>query len=78
MSATTTAVNVNGLKLMEAAGFDHRLAGSIIATRDNWQEILDSIPVSHQRRNVAAVVGAIRLSLGLDANYAFEISSGHQ
>ena len=67
-SATITARPVNGLKLMEAVNFDHRLAASIIATRNDWQEILAMIPVSHQRANVGHVCREIRLSLGLSAD----------
>jgi len=75
-SATLTKPVVDGLKLMEAVNFDHRLAASIIATRANWQEIVDSIPVSHQRRNVAHVVWGIREALGLEAAYALDICQG--
>ena len=67
-SAITTTPAVDSLKLLEAVKFDRHLCGTLIATRDDWQEILDSMPVN-QRRNVAAVVVAIRSSLGMEADY---------
>ena len=53
---------------MQAVNFDHRLAASIIATRDDWQEILATIPVSDQRANVGHVCREIRLSLGMSVD----------
>jgi hypothetical protein len=75
MSAATTPV-VNGQALIEICGFDRRLCAVLIATLDNWREILDSIRVPDQRKGVAAVVWQIREALGLEADYAREISSG--
>jgi hypothetical protein len=75
MSATITTP-VSGLGLLEAVGFNRHVAAAIIATRDDWKEILDSIPVAHQRRNVAHVVWGIREALGLEADHAIEICQG--
>ena len=62
-SATITKPVVNGAKLFEACNYDRRLAASIIATRDDWQELLDSI-LPRQRADVAHVVLQIREALG--------------
>ncbi len=72
MSATTSSTA--GLKLLEAVKFDYRLTAVIIISRPDseQEELLDSIPMSNQRRNVAAIVAAIRSSLGMDASYALE------
>jgi hypothetical protein len=68
---TTTAAN--GLRLLEVLKFDTNLCASIIATRDDCQELLDSIPSPNLRKNVASVVWGIRRALGLDADYALSI-----
>ena len=60
----------------EAVKFDGHLCAVLIATREDWQELLDSIPQSHLRRNVAAVVWGIREALGLEADHAIEICQG--
>ena len=75
MSATSTATP-NGLKLLEAVGFNRHIAASLIATRKDWKELLDSIPAGPSRKNVAAVVYEIRTALGLEADHAFNIFSG--
>ena len=74
MNATISAT-VNGSKLLEACNYDRRLCAAIIATRDDWQELLDSIIQPQQSRNVA-VVAAIREALGLEADHAIEICQG--
>lgn len=76
MSATATVTAVNGSALMEACGYDRRLCASIIATRADWRQLLDSIIQPQQRRNVAHVVYGIREALGLEADYAREITRG--
>ena len=58
MSVTNTPA-VNGLKLLEAVKFDRHLCAVLIANRDDWQEILGSMPVN-QRKSVAAAAVAIR------------------
>jgi hypothetical protein len=76
MSATAITTAANGLRLLEAVNFDRHLFGVLIATRDDWQEWLDSIPMSQQRRNVAGVVWGIREAFGLEAAHAIEICQG--
>jgi hypothetical protein len=56
--------------------FDYRLTGAIIAQLSDWRALLDSIPGSQQRRNVAHVVWQIREALGKDFDYAKEITQG--
>ena len=73
MSATITTTAANGLKLLEAVNFDRYLFASIVSTRDDWQEMLDSIPTSDLRRNMAGAVLGIREALGLEADFAREI-----
>jgi hypothetical protein len=41
-STTTTAPN--GLRLLESVKFDRHLCAMLIANRDDWEEILGSIP----------------------------------
>jgi hypothetical protein len=76
MIATTTAAN--GSRLLEAVKFDNNLCASIIATRDNWEELLDSIPSPNLRKNVAVVVWGIRRGLGLQADHALEICQSRE
>jgi hypothetical protein len=59
-------------------GFNRYVAAAIIVTRseEEQEQLLDSIQASNQRRSVAASLAAIRLSLGLPADHALEISSG--
>jgi hypothetical protein len=78
MSATTITTPANGLKLLEALNYDRHLCGLAMGTRDDWQELLDSIPAPQQRRNVAAVVYEIRQALGLEAAYALDICQGRE
>jgi hypothetical protein len=75
MIATTAP---NGLKLLEATGYNRHICGALIATRNDWQELLASIPPGQPRRNVAAVVWGIREALGLKADYAREITQGSE
>jgi hypothetical protein len=72
MSATITTAP-NGLRLLEAVKFDCNLCAALIATRDDWQELLDSLPSPNLRKNVAVGVGGIREALGLEAAYALWI-----
>ena len=44
-----------------------------MATRDDWQELLDSLPSRNLRKNVAVGVWGIREALGLEAAYALDI-----
>jgi hypothetical protein len=39
--SVTIAMAANGLRLLEAVKFDCALCASIIAVRDDWQELLD-------------------------------------
>ena len=73
MSPTFTTTAANGLRLLEAVNYDRYLCGALIATRDDWQEMLDSIPTPDLRRNVAGVVWGIREALGLEATHALDI-----
>jgi hypothetical protein len=76
-SITTTAKALNGLKLLEACNYDRYLCAALIALQeDNWKELLDSIPVPGQRRNVAAAVFGIRQALDLEADYARVVFQG--
>jgi hypothetical protein len=79
MSAITTPV-INGQTLLQSCGFDRRLAASIIVSRpdEEQEELLATIVVDDQRRDVACAVWQIREALGLEADYAREISSGRQ
>jgi len=72
MSATTAAVN--GLALLKVLNYDDRLAAAVIAIRDDWQALLDSIPSPNLRRNVAALTWQVRESLGLEAEYAKQLA----
>jgi len=72
---TTTAPN--GLALLKACDYNRHICAALIATRDDWQELLDSIP-EQPRKNVAAVVWQIREAFGLDADYAREITQGKE
>jgi hypothetical protein len=76
MNATTATTAVNGSKLLAECTYDRRLCAAIISTRPDWQELLDSIMMPQQRRNVVAVVVAIREALGQDSDYAREITQG--
>jgi hypothetical protein len=78
MSATTITPTANGSKLLEAVNYNRHLFASIIAQRDDWEELLDSIPGRDQRRNVAGAVLAIREALGLEAAHALEICQGRE
>ena len=74
MSATTTTMpTANGSKLLAAVNYDRHICASIIATRDDWEELLDSITAPDLRRNVAHVVWGIRDALGLEADHAFDL-----
>jgi hypothetical protein len=76
MSATISST-ASGSRLLEACNYDRRLCGAIIASQSNWQELLDSIPDTPMRRNVAHVVWQIREALGKeDFDYAREITQG--
>jgi hypothetical protein len=77
MSTTITKPVVSGQALLESVGFNRHVAAAIICSRsDSEQEqMLSSIVVDNQRRSVAATLAGIRLSLGLEADYALEISS---
>ena len=74
MSTITTTLAVNGQALLQAVGFDRRLAAALIATRPDWEQLLDSIVV-FQERKVAHVVFEIRQALGLEADHALELRS---
>lgn len=76
MNAAMTTTTVNGLRLLEACGYDRRLCAVLIATRDDWQEVLDSIPTPELRRPVAATVFEIRASFGLPADHALDVVQG--
>ena len=80
MSVTiaATATAVNGLKLVEALNYDHQLCAVLIATRDDWAEILDSIQAVNPRKNLAAAVLKIREALGLEAAHAMDICQGRE
>jgi hypothetical protein len=75
MSTITTTLAVNGQALLQAVGFDRRLAAALIATRPDWEQLLDSIVVFQERKNVAHVVFEIRQALGLEADHALELRS---
>jgi len=77
MSATITTA-ANGLRLLEAVKFDCNLCAALIATRDDWQELLDSLPSRNLRKNVAVGVWGIREALGLEAAYALDICQGRE
>jgi hypothetical protein len=67
-AATITAPAVNGLKLLGAVRFDRHLCAVLIVNRDDWREILDSMPLN-QRKNVGSAVVDIRSALGLKTDY---------
>jgi hypothetical protein len=69
---------VSGAKLLEACGYDHRLAGAVIAGQGNWQELLETIGPGQLQRNVASVVWQIRAALGRDSDLAREITQGRE
>ena len=75
MSATITTTAVNGSKLLEACGYDRRLAAIVICAQPDSEqkELLDSITPA-LRRNVAAAVAEIKEALGQDSGYAREIA----
>jgi hypothetical protein len=64
MSMTGTG-EVSGAKILAACRFNFELAGSIIAPRDDWEELLQTIDAPHLRKCVAAIVGQLRPALGL-------------
>jgi hypothetical protein len=76
MSSATTATTTspNGSKLLAATNYDRHICAAIIAARDDWEELLDSIVMPQQRRNVAYVVLQIRQALGLEAVHALDLS----
>ena len=77
MSATiTTTTAVNGLKVLEAVGYDHQLFAVLIAHRNDWPEILDTIPSPNLRKNAAASVAKIRKALALEFGHAMDICQG--
>jgi hypothetical protein len=61
----TSTTEVSGLQILKACRYDFELCGAIIALRDDWEELLQSIEAPQLRRNVAAIVGQIRPALGL-------------
>jgi hypothetical protein len=65
---STTTTTPNGLRLLESVKFDRHLCAVLIANRDDWEEILDSIP-RDLRKNVAAATVGIRSALGLPTDY---------
>jgi hypothetical protein len=56
---------VNGARLLKATRYNFELAGAIIATRRNWQEILASIESPELIANTRAIAIMVRESLGL-------------
>jgi hypothetical protein len=76
MSATISSTAVNGLRLLEAVNFDRHLFATLVAQRDDWEQILDSIPAGQMRRNAAGAIFEIRRALGLEVDYALDICQG--
>jgi hypothetical protein len=76
MESLDTSLAVSGSKLLAACNFDRRLCGAVIASQDNWQELLRTISTKQLRRNVAIIVWQIREALGKDFDYAREITQG--
>jgi hypothetical protein len=60
----TTSTEINGLKLMEAVGFNRLLAAAILVGRPDWREALNTIPSGDMRRAVVASVATIKQALG--------------
>jgi hypothetical protein len=77
MSATISST-VNGLRLLEAVSFNRHLFAALVAQRDDWQEVLDSVPAGPMRRNAAGAIFEIRQALGLEAAYALDICQGRE
>jgi hypothetical protein len=73
MRAIASPSAVSGSKLLEACNYDRRLLAVLIAQRDDWPDILDSIPAGQMRRNAAGAVYEIRTALGLEASFALGI-----
>ena len=67
---------MSGSKLLEACGYNRHICGALTAQRDDWEQILDSIPAGPSRKNVAAVVYEIRTALNLEADHALDIYQG--
>jgi hypothetical protein len=74
----TTTATANGSRLLEAVNYNRYLFASIIAQRDDWEELLDSIPAPDLRRNAAGAVLAIREALALPAQHAFDLCQGRE
>ena len=75
MSATI-ATPVNGLRLLQAVNHNRHLFAVLVAQRDDWEEILDSVPAGQLRRNAAGAIFEIRRALGLEAEHALDICQG--
>lgn len=78
MTTTVTTRPANGLRLLEAVNYDRFVFASIVSLRDDWEQVLDSIPMSQPRRVVAAAIYGIREALGLQADYALDICQGRE
>jgi hypothetical protein len=76
MTLQKTDSQVSGAKLLAACGYDHRLCGAVIASQDNWQELLETIGPGQLQRNVAMIVWLVRQACGKDFDYAREITQG--
>jgi|SRR6516164_5152831 hypothetical protein len=59
---------VNGSRLLDACGYDRRLAAVLICTRKNWKELLKTMASPEQSKNVEVVVIQLRQALGLPVN----------
>jgi hypothetical protein len=68
MSATITTP-ANGSKLLEAVNFNRHLFASIIAQRDDWEELLGDIPAPECCRGCAGNPGGARAGSRLRARY---------
>jgi hypothetical protein len=68
-NAVTNAVNCQ--LLLECCGWDRRLAAAIIVTRpdDEQKQLLATIQVVHQRRNVSTALWQIKEALGMAADH---------
>jgi hypothetical protein len=72
-----TSLAVSPSKLLKACNYDQRLCGAVIASQDNWEELLRTLGPGQVQRNVAFVVWQIREALGKeDFDYAREITQG--
>ena len=56
---------VNGARLLDACGYDRRLAAVLISTQPKWKELLKTIVAPEQIKGVEVVVIQLRQSLGL-------------